>query len=105
MPIVRTVAARRLRTYFVVIRKFLRKILGLTRYHSSWVPRDFDEERRSRLRHNQNFGSAAQNSVVSGFAQIIGHISFDTYHLVIWTTRAGGWWGSVGLVQVKLACS
>src|SRR6266404_7133679 len=40
MPIVRTVAARRLRTYFVVIRKFLRKILGLTRYHSSWVPKD-----------------------------------------------------------------
>src|SRR6266404_692540 len=40
MPIVRTVAARRLRTYFVVIWKFLRKILGLTRYHSSWVPKD-----------------------------------------------------------------
>src|SRR5258705_3876754 len=55
MPVVRIVAARRLRTYFVVIRKFLRKILGVTRRRSRWVPKELVGKVLLRLRRKSEF--------------------------------------------------
>src|SRR6266478_9829129 len=83
MPIVRTVAARRLRTYFVVIRKFLRKILGLTRYHSSWVPKDSVGKVLLRLRHKSEFSD--QSLRIPSYLGLLK--SLVIYHLtfIIWS--------------------